>query len=84
MLKISKQGEVLKVEGTLGGAWVSELQRTIRRLLDEHGRATLDLSSVVFVDRAGAELLLALRSDSRVEIGSVSAFVAEMLKGGAA
>jgi len=89
MLKISRrdgsgsQG-VLKVEGSLGGAWVREVRAACDRSLDERGRVALDLAGVVFVDRAGAVLLQALRDDPRVEIEAASAFVAEMLKGGAA
>jgi len=89
MLKISRSDRsgdegVLRIEGTLGGAWVRELRAACDRSLAEHGRVTLDLAGVVFVDRTGAALLDALRKDPRVEIGSASAFVAEMLKGGAA
>lgn len=88
MLKLSPQstvrGSVLTVEGTLGGAWVREVKEACDALLNKDGRVVLDLRGVVFVDRAGAELLDTLRADPRVEIESTSSFVAELLKGGAA
>jgi hypothetical protein len=89
VLKISeKEGaggrKVLLVEGTLGGAWVGELGEACRALLHDRGGISLDLSGVVFVDRAGAELLETLTADPRVEIEGASSFVVELLKGGAA
>jgi len=89
MLKISRRddprdGATLKAEGTLGGAWVRELRVACDAVLGERGRASLDLSGVAFVDRAGSELLTTLRDDPRIEILGVSGFVAELLKGGAA
>lgn len=89
MLKISrKEGpgskSILKIEGTLGGAWVSELRSACDELLQETKRARLDLSGVTYVDRAGTELLESLQADRRVVIEASSAFVTELLKGGAA
>ena len=89
MLKISKQngtgGEgILKIEGTLGGAWVTEVRSECEDLLQQRTRVRLDLSGVTFVDRAGTELLESFRADRRLVIEPVSAFVAELLKGGAA
>ena len=89
MLKISKkpgpQGEsVLKIEGSLGGAWVSEVRSACGELLAEGAQVRVDLSGVTFVDRAGSELLESLRADRRVVIESASAFVTALLKGGAA
>lgn len=89
MLKISRRdgsGDegVLRIEGTLGGAWVHEVRAACDLALARHGRVVLDLSGVVFVDRAGALLLGTLHDDPRVEMETVSAFVAEMMKGGAA
>ena len=84
MLKISRDGNTLKVEGTLGGPWVSELDAACTRALAGRKRITLDLTSVVFVDRSGAVLLEKLRTNDRIAFGKVSAFVAEMMKGGAA
>ena len=89
MLKVSRRDQpgepaVLRIEGTLGGAWVREVRAECDALLAEQGRAVLDLAGVVFVDRAGADLLATLQNDSRISIERASAFVTEMLKGGAA
>jgi anti-anti-sigma regulatory factor len=89
MLKISHrtgQGNegVLGIEGTLGGAWVAEVRSACDALLEKNERVVLDLSGVAFVDRAGVELLGSLQADGRVVIQAASAFVAELLKGGAA
>jgi len=89
MLKISRKAgpgseSVLTIEGTLGGAWVLEVRSACDELLQLGKRVRLDLSGVTFVDRAGNELLRTLRADRRVVIESASAFVAELLKGGAA
>jgi ABC-type transporter Mla MlaB component len=89
MLKISRKVEpggesTLKIEGTLGGAWVFEVRSACDELLQERKRVRLDLRGVAFVDRAGTELLESLQADRRVVIEATSAFVAELLKGGAA
>jgi anti-anti-sigma regulatory factor len=89
MLKISRHDgpgreSLLKIEGTLGGAWVSELRSACDNLFNEGKAVRLDLSGVAFVDRAGTELLGSLRADRRVVIEAASGFVAELLKGGAA
>ena len=89
MLKISRAAGrenevVLKLEGTLGGSWVPEVRTTCEGILGEGRRLALDLRGVTYVDLAGAELLGSLRDDSRVVIESASAFVLELLKGGAA
>ena len=89
MLKITRREEpgnkdVLEIEGTLGGAWVHEVRAACDKLLEERKRVALDLSGVVFVDREGTELLESLRADRRVVIEAASAFVAELLRGGAA
>jgi anti-anti-sigma regulatory factor len=89
MLKISRtDGQanqvVLKMEGTLGGSWVAEVRTICEGLLRDGRRIELDLRGVTYVDLAGAALLGALRDDSRVGITTASAFVTELLKGGAA
>ena len=89
MLKISRgegRGDevVLKMEGTLGGSWVPEVRATCDGILEEGRHIALDLRGVTYVDLAGAELLGTLRDDPRVAIASASAFVLELLKGGAA
>lgn len=89
MLKISQPkdpgaGHVLRLEGTLGGAWVQELQGACEAILVRDGRLALDLQGVGFVDLAGAALLESLRADPRVRLERVSAYVAALLDGGAA
>ena len=54
MLKISRKatagGEVvLRLEGTLGGAWVAELRAACDALIHERQRVVLDLGGVTFV-----------------------------------
>jgi ABC-type transporter Mla MlaB component len=64
MLKITVEQEpgniTLKLEGSLSGAWVSELEDAWRAaLLDGTGRAVcVDLAGVVGIDAAGRYLLL--------------------------
>ena len=89
MLKISRsegrKGKVvLKVEGALGGSWVAEVRTTCDGILGEGRGIALDLRGVTYVDLSGAALLSSLRNDSRIEIEYASAFVLELLKGGAA
>jgi anti-anti-sigma regulatory factor len=88
MLKISRtqasDATILRIEGSLGGRWVQELQTACDAVVQRDGRAVLDLQGVVFVDREGSRLLEALRSDPRVRIDAVSAFVAALFEGGAA
>ncbi|HEX4823883.1 MAG TPA: hypothetical protein VFV19_06195 [Candidatus Polarisedimenticolaceae bacterium] len=63
---------------------MAELENACTTVLAERRRVQLDLSAVGFVDRAGAALIEKLRSDDRVRFAKVSAFVAELMKGGAA
>ena len=89
MLKISSsEGSnnevVLKIEGNLAGAWVEEVRAACDAILKEERRVALDLRGLTYVDLAGAELLGSLRADHRVVIRTASAFVTELLKGGAA
>jgi anti-anti-sigma regulatory factor len=89
MVKISRHHEssgepILRIEGTLRGAWVAEVRAACDASLREKRRIALDLSGVAFVDRAGTELLQSLQADRRVVIRAASGFVSELLKGGAA
>ena len=86
MLKISRyeepgMGGTLNVEGKFIGPWVQQVREACDELLSERGRVALDLLSVDFIDPDGVELLASLRRDPRVEITSVSPFVAEAMKG---
>ena len=71
----------LKVEGSLAGAWVSELRRVVEAGVVGSGRVRLDLSDVRYVDAAGAALLRELMRGP-AELGRRSTFVAELLEGG--
>ena len=89
MLKISTtEGTgnevILKIEGTLVGAWVTEVRAACEAFLKEGRRVALDLRGLTYVDLAGRELLGSLCADGRVVISTASAFVTELLKGGAA
>ena len=89
MLKITRHGslgagQVLELEGTLGGAWVEELRAACDAVLAKELPVVLDLQGVTFVDRAGAEQLESLRANPRVRLARASAFVAALLNGGAA
>ena len=89
MLKISRREGTthrltLEVEGFLGGRWVEEVRQACRAALAERGRVVLDLSGVIYVDRAGTELLKNLSAESGIELGALSPFVAELLRGGVA
>jgi len=86
MLRISRyeapeREGTLNVEGKFTGPWVQQVREACDELLSERGRVVLELQSVDFIDRDGVELLASLRRDPRVEITSVSPFVAEAMKG---
>jgi ABC-type transporter Mla MlaB component len=71
-------GITLKLEGKLIEPWVSE----VRQLFDNNqqsSRHRIDLSSVSYVDHAGAELLGELVGRG-VEIVASSLYVAELLR----
>ncbi len=73
---------LLAVEGELMGPWVGELDKTCQPFLGNGRRLELDLTQVVFADRAGVSLL---RSLSRQGVGlNCSAFLAELLRDAAA
>ena len=89
MLKISRREGlnnevVLKIEGSLAGAWVEEVRVVCDAFLNDDRRIALDLRGLTYVDLAGRELLGSLRADGRVVISTASSFVLELLKGGAA
>ncbi len=72
---------VLKLEGSLTGPWVRELQRVVDGSAARSERVKLDLSEVRYVDAEGAALLRTLMR-GRVELSRRSTFVAELLEGG--
>ena len=82
MLRITVSGQdpscrIIKLEGKLLGAWVEEVRRLFVEA-NEGSFPSLDLSSLSFVDRPGAEMLQQLLRQG-VRIHSCSPFVAELL-----
>ena len=77
MLRITRRDGCLVVEGRVAGPWVAELSRAAEALLSQNESPSLDLSSVAYVDHAGAELLRAL--EGRMTIRG-SGFITEMLR----
>jgi RNA polymerase sigma-70 factor (ECF subfamily) len=69
----------LRVEGRLSGPWVGELRRSCATILSGGRAPILDLSNLVFVDRAGAGLLRDLRQRG-AQLVNASRFVVELLK----
>ena len=74
MLRITRTGNHLKLEGQLREPWVNELLTTCKDELN--GR--LDLSSVTFIDSAGLSLLRDLIGRG-YQIVATSPFVAALL-----
>ena len=72
-----RQTELLVLEGTLSGPWVSELE-TVAATHSEGGSLSLDLSRVHFVDPTGLRLLLRLLANG-ARLHSASPFVHELL-----
>jgi anti-anti-sigma regulatory factor len=75
---------ILKLDGSVSGAWVNELRRACRGAMGsgsrpEHKHLVLDLAGVRFIDSAGIELFRELGTQ-RVCFSNPSAFVAEQLK----
>ena len=84
MLRISLVGKsahavTLRVEGRVIGPWVSVLREACEKVLAEGDVLTLDLSEVMFADRAGLALLLDMRSQG-VVLSECSAFLSEELR----
>lgn len=84
MLKITPErlegnGQRLRLEGRITGAWVHELQDHCERCLDDGGGLTLDLSGVSFVEGRGVELLRRLQHRN-VAITGGSGFVTALLQ----
>jgi hypothetical protein len=70
----------LKLEGRLMGPWTRELDRVAGDSLAGSGRLLLDVAGLLFVDRAGADLLRALCARGATLSGG-SPFVTALLKG---
>lgn len=86
MLRITRiapprgDGEVLKVEGKLVGAWVEELRRECSRAPSSRGPLCLDLGAVSFVDGDGVRLLRELLASGNT-LAACSRLVAAILQG---
>ena len=80
MLRITNQtsadSHCLRLEGSLKGPWVDELEKAWATLAKTaHGlKKTVDLRSLSFVDSAGVDLLLRIRQEGAV-LEDASAFV---------
>ena len=70
----------LRLEGRLVAEWAALLERECLDLLLSRGAVRLDLAGVVFVDRAGVEVLRRL-SHMGVEIHCQSRLIASVLEG---
>jgi anti-anti-sigma regulatory factor len=73
---------ILKLEGSLSGAWVSELEDAWRAaVLDGTSRAVcVDLSAVVGIDAAGRYLLLLIHERGVKMIGSGGRFLDDLVE----
>lgn len=62
MLKITARNEatrtVFELEGKIAGPWVEELRRCWQQSGAGNGRAKIVLKAVLFIDRAGKELMV--------------------------
>lgn len=84
MLKISegkpgKQSITLRLEGSVVGPWVGELQKICEPLMSDGSKLALDLAEVSFVDESGIPLLASLRSRG-AKLLNATPFVEEQLK----
>jgi hypothetical protein len=76
--RLTAEEVLLVVEGELRGPWVGELERTCEPFLGNGRRLELDLSQVLFADRAGEALLRSLAGRG-VDL-DCSAFLTELLR----
>lgn len=83
MLRINEESKGqghrrLKLEGSISGPWVRELNALCGDILRESSKLTLDLSAISFVDAAAAGLLRGLARQG-VRLTGESPFVARQL-----
>ena len=73
----------LKLEGKLLQAWTDEVRSAVEQAIAGDGQdgrvVRLDLSTLMFVDAAGAGLLRELIASDRITIGACSSFLTELL-----
>jgi anti-anti-sigma regulatory factor len=84
MLKITKIAEDgkanrLRLDGTLSGPWVEELQRQCEARLEEEETLVLDCAGLSFVDARGIRLMRSL-SAQQVLLVDCSPYLALQLK----
>ncbi|HEY6168810.1 MAG TPA: STAS domain-containing protein [Verrucomicrobiae bacterium] len=84
MLKISRLEPVnhsttLRLEGSLVGPWVEELEHLCAPLVSDGTQLKLELGEVSFVDDKGVALLASLRSHG-TKLLNATPFLAEQLK----
>lgn len=84
MLKISQTGPVnhsttLRLEGSLVGPWVEELEHLCAPLVSNGTQLKLELAEVSFADNKGVALLVNLRSRG-TRLLNATPFLAEQLK----
>ena len=70
---------ILRLEGTIVGPWVAELNNVCEKVVSEGRPLKLNLADVTFVDQQAAALLLNLRSRG-IQLVACSPFVEEQLK----
>lgn len=80
--RLTAKEVLLVVEGELLGPWVRELEKTCEPFWGNGRRLELDLSQVLFADRAGAALLRSLSRQGATLV--CSNFLAELLRDTAA
>jgi len=84
MLRISENGasdgkKVVKLEGRVVGACVTEVQVYCEAILSQGQRLTIDMAGVSFLDRNGVELFRQLATQN-VLLSNCSPFLNELLK----
>lgn len=87
MLKISEakpggQSITLRLEGSVVGPWVGELEKICEPLVGDGRKLSLDLAEVSFLDESGISLLASLRSRD-AKLLNATPFVEEQLKSAA-
>jgi anti-anti-sigma regulatory factor len=70
---------VLRLEGQVSGAWVSELSEACEKAIGNGDPLVLNLAEVSFLDIPGVDLLTSLQTRG-VELVDCSMFVKEQLK----
>ena len=72
-------GVTIRLEGKLLSPWCNELTVACEQAAAQGLPLKIDLSSLVYVDAAGAELLRALIHKYQIGVARCSTFVAELL-----